>query len=114
MRICSSEGSVTVAVALLVTSAISLLLLEVFQDDIEVVEPLGPRALVGLDPVVDRLERPAVEPVEPLPPLVAHVDRTDLPQHPQVLRDLRLRQLEQPDELADGALAAGQSVEDLP
>jgi hypothetical protein len=58
MRICSSVGSVTFAVPLLLTVAISvLLLLEVFEDGVQLVEALGPRALVVLHPVVDGLER---------------------------------------------------------
>ena len=39
---------------------------EVFENVVEGFEPLGPRALVGLHPVVDGLERVAVEPVQPL------------------------------------------------
>src|SRR5207253_6570176 len=65
MRICSSVGRITVAVPLLVvTATISfLLLLEILQHDIEPFEPLRPRVLVVLHPVVDRLERVAVQPV---------------------------------------------------
>src|SRR5688572_14261254 len=64
IRICSSVGSVTVAVPLLVTAAISLLLpLEVLQHDIQLAEPLRPRPLVALHPVMDGLERGAVQPV---------------------------------------------------
>src|SRR5206468_8110932 len=75
IRICSSVGSVTVAVPLLVTG-ISFLLLELLQHDVEPVEPLRPRALVALHPVVDGLERLAVQPVQPLPSFVAHVNRS--------------------------------------
>src|SRR5437016_6494158 len=59
MRICSSVGSVTVVGALLGIASISflLLLLEFCQHDIELVEPLRPRTLVVLHPVMDRLER---------------------------------------------------------
>src|SRR4051794_6692954 len=82
MRICSSVGSDTVAVPLLVTAMSFLLLLEFVQHDIQLVEPLRPRALVGLHPVVDGLERVAVQPVQPLPALVTHVDRSHFSQHP--------------------------------
>src|SRR3990170_7566603 len=64
IRICSSVGSVTVAVPLL--TAISFLLLEVLQHDIQLVEPPRPQALVSLHPVVDGLERVAVQSVQPL------------------------------------------------
>src|SRR6266540_2283511 len=86
MRICSSVGSVTVAVPLLVTAISFLLLLEVLQHGIQPVEPLRPGALVVLDPVVDGLERAAVQPVQPLTSFVAHVDRPHLSEHAQVLR----------------------------
>src|SRR5665809_120016 len=55
MRICSSVGRVTVAVPLLTAAISLLLLLEVFQHDIQLLEPLGPRVLVGLHPVMDGL-----------------------------------------------------------
>src|SRR5918992_4459693 len=78
MRICSSVGSVTLAVPLLVViAAISFLLpLEVLQHDIQPVEPLRPRALVALHPVMDGLEGVPVQPVQPLPSFVTHVDRS--------------------------------------
>src|SRR5688572_20153136 len=57
IRICVSEGSVTFALRLL--TVISLLLLEVLQHGVQLLEPLRPRALVGLHPVVDWLERRA-------------------------------------------------------
>src|SRR3712207_7954651 len=60
---------------------------ELLENGIELVEPLRPRPLVLLDPVVDGLERLALQPVEPLPALVAHVDGADLAEHAQVLRD---------------------------
>src|SRR5918997_5783466 len=51
MRICSSFGSVTVAVPLLVTAHISFLL-QFLQHAFHPVEPLRPRTLVLLHPVV--------------------------------------------------------------
>src|SRR5262245_65956155 len=66
MRICSSVGSVTFAVPLLAT-AIAFLLLVVLVHDVQLVEPLRPRPLVLLHPVVDQLDCPRVEPVVPLP-----------------------------------------------
>src|SRR3954447_19562386 len=89
MRTCSSAGSVTVAVPLLTVIA-CFLLLEVFEDIVQPGEPLRPCALVAAHPVVDGLERRAVEPVDPLPARLADVDRPDLAQHPQMLRDLGL------------------------
>src|SRR4029077_20019091 len=83
MRICVSVGRVTVAVPLLVTAISFLLLFEFLEHDVELLESRRPGALVVLHPVVNGLERPAVQPVEPLPSLVAHVDRTDLPEHPK-------------------------------
>ena len=55
----------------------------------------------------------AVEPVQPLPSFVAHVDRSHLPQHAQVLGHLRLGEAERAHQVVDGALAAGEDVEDL-
>jgi len=82
-------GSVIVAVPLVVTATISSLLApEVLQHDIQLVEPLRPRALVVAHPVVDGLERMAVEPVQPLPSFVTHLDRSHLSEHPQVLGHL--------------------------
>src|SRR5215471_14421854 len=114
MRICSSVGRVTVAVPLLVTAISFLLLLELFQYDVELLEPLRPRALVALHPVVDGLERVAVHPVEAAAAVAADVDGADLPEHPQVLRHLRLREAESLHEVVDGKLAAGEEIEDLP
>src|SRR4030088_2547653 len=75
MRICSSVGSVTFAVPLLVTAISFLLLFEFLQHHIQLFEPLRPQALVGLHPVVDGLEGTAVEPVQPLPSVVTHFNR---------------------------------------
>src|SRR5216117_3737830 len=85
MRICLSLGRVTVAVPLLVTAISFLLLLEFLQHDVQLVEPLRPGELVVLHPVVDGLERVAVQPVQPLPSFVTHVDGSDFAEHPQVL-----------------------------
>src|SRR5215217_2415059 len=115
MRICSSVGSVTVAVPLLVTAAISfLLLLQFLQDAVQLIEPLRPRAFVVLHPVVDGLERAAVEPVKPLPSLATHVDRSHLSEHPQVLGHLRLGKSEQAHQVVHGALTSSEDVQDLP
>jgi hypothetical protein len=111
MRISSSLGSVTLAGPLLVTSVISLLLLlEVFQHDVQPLEPLRPTLLVVLHPVVDGLERVPVESVQPLPSVFAHVDRSHLAEDPQVLGHLRLIQAERGHQVVDGALAAGEDV----
>src|SRR5918998_4463066 len=112
MRICSSPGSVTFAVPLLVIAAISFLL-QFPQHAIQPVEPFRPQALVVLHPVVDGLERMAVEPVQPLPSLVTDVDRSHLSEHPQVLGHLWLRQPEQAHQFVHGPLPAGEDVQDL-
>src|SRR5829696_146821 len=113
MSIWSSAGSVTFAVPLL-TAMVFLLLLEVFQHVVQFVEPLRPKALVRLDPVVDGLQRVAVQPVEPLPSFFAHVDRPHLAEHAKVLGHLWLSQPELADNVVDGALPAGEDVQDLP
>src|SRR5881296_3260270 len=56
IRICSSVGSDTVAVPLLIAAISWLLFLELLQHDVQLVEALRPGALVVLDPVVDGLE----------------------------------------------------------
>src|SRR5215207_769067 len=113
MRICSSVGSVTVAVPLLVIAPISLLLpFEFVEYDVELVESLRPAAFVGLDPVVDGFEGVAVEPVEPLSSFVAHLNRPDLSEYPQVLRHLWLGQAEQAHQVVHGPFAAREGVED--
>src|SRR5215217_6431461 len=113
MRISSSAGSVTFALPLLVTCAISLLLsLEVFEHVAEAVEPLRPHPLEAGHPVVDGLERLPVDPVQALPSLVSHVDRSYFAEHPQMLRHLRLGQPELGHQVVDGALPAGEYVED--
>src|SRR5215204_384196 len=113
MRMSSSAGSVTFALPLLVTCDISLLLsLEVLEHVVEAVEPLRPQPLEAGHPVVDRLERLAVDPVQALPSLVPHVDRSHFAEHPQVLGDLRLGQPECGHQVVYGALAAGEHVED--
>src|SRR5215218_1943862 len=115
MRICSSVGRVTFAVPLLATAVISLLLLlEVVEHEIQLVEPLGPRALVVLDPVVDGLERASVEPVQPLPSFVTHINRPHCSKHPQVLGHLRLGEPEHAHQVVHGPLATGEDIEDLP
>src|ERR1041385_4520002 len=81
-RICSSAGVVTFAGPLLVTATIPLLSFEVLQHVVQLSEPLRPGVLVTLHPVVDGLERVAVQPVQPLPSFVSHVDHTHFPQHP--------------------------------
>ena len=70
--------------------------------------------LVVLDPVVDRLQRLAIQPVHPLPPFVSYLRQIHLAKHPEVLGDLRLSQAEQRDEVVHGTLPAGEDVQDLP
>src|SRR5215217_6496580 len=112
MRICSSPGSITFAVLLLVTAAISFLL-QFLQYAIQPVEPLRPRTLIVLHPVVDGLERAGVQPVQSLLSLLTHVDRSHLSEHPQVLGDLRLGQPEQAHQIVHGALTGGEDIQDL-
>src|SRR3954453_6467270 len=112
MRIRSSAGSVTVAEPLLAVIA-CFLLLEIFEDVVQHSESLRPRPLVAAHPVVDGLERRAVEPGDTLPARLADVDRPALAQHPQMLGALGLGEPEHSHKLAHRALAAGQDVEDL-
>src|SRR5437867_2446393 len=107
----ASRDSLLVARSLII---VVLLVLELFQDGVELVEAVRPETLVVLDPVVDGLERAAVEAVQPPPSVLADGDDIDLAEHPQVLRDLRLGEAERLDEVVHGPLAAGQEVEDLP
>src|SRR3954452_21062860 len=113
MRISSSVGNVIVAVPLLAAIA-GLLLFELVENLVQLCEPLGPRPLVAAHPVVDGLERRAVDPVEPPATLVARLDRPHGAQDAQVLRDLGLRETERAGELANRSLTAGEQVEDLP
>src|SRR5919106_953760 len=114
IRICVSLGSVTAARRLVAAATMFVLLgFEVFQHFVHRVEPLAPRPLELLHPVVDRPERLAMQPVEPLPPGASGVHQAHLPQDPQVLRDLGLSQPEQRHEVVHRALAGGQDVQDL-
>src|SRR5262249_37198142 len=85
IRICSSVGSDTVAVPLLLAVISCLLFPELVEDGVQRLEALRPGALVLLHPVVDGLERPAVESVDPLSSLAADVHQPHLPKHAQVL-----------------------------
>src|SRR4051794_5464426 len=71
IRISVPVGSVTTALPLLAIA--SLLRLEFLQHGVEGAEPLAPRPLVARHPVVDGLQRPAVEPVHPPAPVVARI-----------------------------------------
>src|SRR5438445_13123451 len=113
MRICSSVGSVNVAVPLLVIAISFLLPFEVLQHDIQPVQALRPRALVVLHPVMDRLERVAVQPVQPLPSLVAHGDQAHFSEDAQVLGHLWLGQPEHAHQVVHGALSPDEDVQDL-
>src|SRR5829696_8641787 len=65
MRICSSVGRVTVALPLWAIVPSSLLVApKVLQHQVQLVEPLRPGPFEPADPVVDGLERLAVQPVE--------------------------------------------------
>src|SRR3954453_10320708 len=113
MRISSSAGSVTFALPLSVTCVISLLLsLKGLEHLVEAVEPLGPQPLEAGHPVVDGLERLAVDPVQPPPSVVTHVNRSDFAEHPQVLGHLRLGEPELGDEVVDGPLTARKQLQD--
>src|SRR5688500_12547275 len=113
MRIWVSLGSVTTADWLLVLVVISLLLFQLVQKLVERLEALVPRLSEADDPVVDRLERPAIEPVHAVPALVSHGDQAHLAQDAQVLGHLRLSDAEQPDQVAHRTLAAGEQIQDL-
>src|SRR5688572_17739239 len=112
MRICSSVGSVTFAVPLLVT-AISFLLLEVLKYVVQPVEQLRPGTLVGHATGVDGIECMDDAQVQQPAPLLSHVHLAPLPDHPQLLRYLGLLEPQALHEVVDGALPAGEHVEDL-
>src|SRR5205823_2389167 len=112
IRTCVSDGVVTTAVPLLPSSAI--VVLQLLERLVHACEALFPCPGEAAHPLMDRLQRPALEPVEPLAALLAHAHQADLAQHPQVLRDQRLRQAERPDEVTDGPLPRGEDLEDLP
>src|SRR5262245_27271576 len=87
IRISVSDGSVTTAEPLPTGVTIALVLpFEFIQQVVQRVEALVPGALVVLHPVVDWLERHAVEPVQPLPALIPCFHKPHLPEDPQVLR----------------------------
>jgi Nitrile hydratase beta subunit, N-terminal len=92
---------------------VPLLSLDVFENRGELLEAVGPQALVPLHPVVDRLERSPVQPVQPSAAVLADVHGTDLAQDAEVLGYLRLRETELADEVVDGLLAVGEHVENL-
>src|SRR5262245_58268817 len=92
----------------LVACIACLLLLELFENVVERLEALVPRLLVALHPVMDGLERAAVEPVDPAASVLEHVDRPHFAQHAQVLGHLRLGQRERLDEVVDGVLSGCQ------
>src|SRR5436190_14725122 len=113
MRICVSCGSVTTALLLVVAISVSFLL-ELLQHRVEArVAPL-PRLLEPAHPVVDGLQRLAVDGVDPPAPLVADAHEADLAQYPQMLGYLRLRKAEVNDEVVHRPLIPGEGLEDLP
>src|ERR1039457_2803235 len=112
VRVVRPPDSVSVIVF---TAAISVLhVLEFLQHGIQPPETLRPRPLVALHPVVDGLERLAVEPVHPLASLITPLPQPYFPQHPQVLGHQRLRQADQLDEIVHRPFPAGEDVQDLP
>ena len=90
-----------------------LLFFEFLQQVVQGREALVPGSFVVLDPVVDRLERPANQPVHPMPPFVADVHQAHFPQDAQVLGHEWLRQIEKRDKVVHGALPCGKEIQDL-
>ncbi len=81
---------------------------------LEQVEPVGPVAAVGREPAIDLGQRRRIEPV-PAPLRVdPHPHEPGLAQHAQVLGDAGLAQPELAHQLAHGALALAQQIEDPP
>src|SRR5262249_1735234 len=64
-------------------------------------EAVGPGLLEAADPVVDWLQRRALDAIDALPPVLDDADRAHFPQHAQVLGDLRLPAAEQLHQFAD-------------
>ena len=78
---------------------------------VEAVEPHVPGLLERAHPVVDRLERHAVDAIPAVPSVVADPHQIDRPQHAQVLRHLRLALVEPLDKLADRDLPGPDRVD---
>src|SRR5688572_24805324 len=79
----------------------------------ECVEAVRPERAVGLKPRVDLGQRLRAQRVQALLALAADVDEPGLAQHLQVLGDAGLAERQALDDVADGALADAQQVEDL-
>ena len=65
-------------------------------------------------PVVNRAKRFRVDAIHRLPALATHVDEADVTQHLKVLRDRRLAHLEGISDFGDGALLAGDELQNVP
>jgi hypothetical protein len=112
MRIWVSVGRDTTAECLAVAAIVCLLFFELLDYDVHRLEALLPCPLVGLDPVVDRFQSRAVEALQAWRPS-SRTARRHLDPAPAGARHLGLRgQLRH--ELVDGALSAGQEIEDPP
>jgi hypothetical protein len=105
---------VSTAVPLLATTISFLLPSEFLEHDVELFEPVVPQLLVRRDPVVNRLQRAAVQAIHPAPAVLTDLDEPDLAQDAQVLGDLRLGDPEPGDQIVDRPLATGKKVKDLP
>ena len=81
---------------------------------LEGVEPPGPQPPVGGEPRIDLRQRLGAHLVDAPLRVLAHGDEAALAQHAQVLRHAGLAHAERRDEVADGARALQEEVQDAP
>jgi len=117
IRISRSDGSVTFVVAVLLTVAISLLLVfsfEVAKDIVELIEALVPRASIRLQPLVELPEGLGAEAVDALLGNGMRLHEPGLAEHAEVLRDLGLAEAKPFHDLSDRAWLPPEKLDNLP
>lgn len=80
----------------------------------EGIEAIGPLGAVRLEPYVQFSERFCAEAVEPPLRVASDFDQSCLAQHLEMTGDAGLRHTDDLDEVADGALAGSDGIEDAP
>src|SRR5215208_2509431 len=78
------------------------------------IEPVRPQCTVGLEPVVEFRKRRRIKVVEAPLSIAPDADEPMLAEHPEVLRDPRLAEAGDVNQLADRPRARAKGVEDLP
>ena len=74
---------------------------------------MGPEALEGLSPVMERPDRLEIGAIKHLTPLSPYIDQADIAEHFEVLRNGRLAQVHHRDDIADGPFARRKVDEDV-